>query len=194
MLERLTKWDVELFVYLNNLGIEQYDAFWIFVTQIKHWVPLYILFFVLFYVSFKAKNALFASFATILTFLITFGFTRLVKNGVARIRPSFDEKLAGTIRVLQESSHFSFFSGHAASSFAVTTFVVLLLRRDFKWIYLAYVWPILFATSRIYVGVHYPSDVLVGALVGTLFAVVLYKLFNKHVPLKKPKDRVDLSA
>ena len=104
--------------------------------------------------------------------------TDLTKNVVARLRPNNDEEINTLIRILRSPSGFSFFSGHASSSFSVITFVVLFLRRHFKWIYLFYIWPILFAMSRIYVGVHFPIDLMVGASVGIFSAWMFYKLYG----------------
>lgn len=108
-----------------------------------------------------------------------FLFTSIVKDYVARLRPNNVEAFAELIRILQKPSNYSFFSGHASSSFSVTTFMVLALRKFTKWIYLAYLWPLIFVMSRIYVGVHYPSDIFVGALVGTVFAFILYYFCRK---------------
>jgi len=179
MWERLAEWDRDLFVYLNNLGIEDYDGFWIWITQITHWVPLYIIFLLLFISAFYWRRALLAVFSTLLTFFLTLMLTTVVKTYVARLRPNNEPLLHDLIRVLQEPHNFSFFSGHAASSFSVTTFVVLSLRRMYKWVYIFYIWPILFASSRIFVGVHYPGDILVGAGVGVLMAVLVYHFYKK---------------
>lgn len=178
MWEQLAQWDRDLFVYLNNLGIEDYDAFWIFVTQVQNWLPLYILFLILFVITFHWRRAMLCVIFTLLTFSTTLLFTILTKNYVARLRPNNEPLLEELIRVLQQPHNFSFFSGHAASSFTVTTFVVLALRRSYKWVYIFYLWPILFAMSRIFVGVHYPGDVLVGAGVGTLVAWIIYQLYK----------------
>lgn len=118
-------------------------------------------------------------FFLIVTFAVTFLFTSIVKDYVARLRPNNVEAFAELIRILQKPSNYSFFSGHASSSFSVTTFMVLALRKFTKWIYLAYLWPLIFVMSRIYVGVHYPSDIFVGALVGTVFAFILYYFCRK---------------
>jgi undecaprenyl-diphosphatase len=176
MLKKLEEWDQSLFIYLNNLGLEQYDAFWIFVTQIETWTPLFALFIFLFYrfYSWKAASAIF--YFLLITTGITLLATDIVKEFIERLRPNNVEALAELIRVLQRPSNFSFFSGHASSSFAITTFAVLSLRHKTKSIYLAYLWPLIFVTSRIYVGVHYPSDILVGAFVGAFFAYIFYKL------------------
>ncbi len=177
MIDQLNKWDRELFVYLNSLGIESYDSFWIFVTNVKNWIPLYIFFFIMFFASYHWKKALLKSLLLIAAFFTTLGFTNFVKNIADRLRPNNEPELLDLIRILDTPTNFSFFSGHASSSFVVTTFVVLSLRKKYKWIYLVYIWPILFVMSRIYVGVHYPLDLLVGALVGILFAFLFYRIY-----------------
>jgi undecaprenyl-diphosphatase len=176
MLEQLNKWDRELFVFLNSLGIESYDAFWIFVTNFKHWIPLYLLFFIMFFVAFHWKKAILTSFFLVVSFVATMGFTFLVKTMSLRIRPNNQPELKDLIRILQEPTNYSFFSGHASGSFVAATFVVLCIKEKYKWIYVIYIWPILFVMSRIYVGVHFPSDLIVGALVGILFAHIFYRL------------------
>ena len=180
MWEQLQQWDRDVFVYLNSLGIEQYDGFWIFVTRIENWTPLYVFFFGMFFYVYKKREALIGVGFTILVFLLTLGVTDLVKNGVGRLRPNNVPELSELIRVLQTPGNFSFFSGHASVSFAVTTFVVLALRCHSKWVYLFYIWPILFIMSRILVGVHYPGDILVGALVGTTIATIFWKVLGKR--------------
>src|SRR5690606_3573203 len=172
----LKQWDRDLFVYLNSLGIERYDGVWIAITQPITWIPLYLLFAFLIFRYFKGRDA-----TRIISFLLlTLGTTvvlgNLTKYFVARLRPSNVPEWADLIRILQTPSNYSFFSGHAATSFAVTTFMVLGFRRFSNWVYLFYIWPVLFALSRIYVGVHYPSDIIVGALVGTGLAIVFYQV------------------
>ena len=188
MLETLKQWDRDLFVFLNGLGIERFDDFWIYVTQIENWSWLYILFAILSLYYYKAKKGFTVIFFLLLTFGITVFFTGLVKDYVARLRPNNVEALGELIRILQKPTNYSFFSGHASSSFAVTTFMVLALRKYTKWIYLAYIWPIIFVMSRIFVGVHYPSDIFVGALVGTSFAFFFYFLCRKVIEHKKLFD------
>ena len=178
MLEQLNKWDRDLFVFLNSLGIETYDGFWIFVTNIKHWIPLYLLFFFLFFKAFHWKKALFTSLFLLASFAVTLAFTNLVKGIALRLRPNNDPELLDIIRILQTPTNYSFFSGHASCSFVVTTFVVLTLREKYKWIYFIYIWPIIFVMSRVYVGVHYPLDLIVGALVGLLFGFIFHKFHD----------------
>jgi len=181
MIDKLVQWDRDLFIWLNNLGIERYDSFWVFVTQIETWIPAYVFMFILMFWFFPKRNAVIATMSTIGVTLFTLGLTRVVKDYVQRLRPSNTPELAELIRVLQEPFDFSFWSGHSATSFAVTVFVVLVLRDKSKYVYLFFIWPILFAMSRVYVGVHYPGDLLVGALAGTTIAFLFYTLLRKQI-------------
>ncbi|GEQ87103.1 phosphatase PAP2 family protein [Patiriisocius marinistellae] len=179
MLQTLKDWDRELFVWLNGLGIEDYDGFWIFATQIENWTALYIIFFAVLIYYLKPKKGIIAILFLVATFLLTLGLTDVTKNYIARLRPNNVEALGELIRILQKPTNYSFFSGHASTSFSIVTFVVLTIKSYTKWIYLAYLWPLIFVMSRIYVGVHYPSDIFVGALVGTIIAFLGYWSFQK---------------
>lgn len=181
MLEKLLKWDKDTFVYLNALGTEKYDAFWTIITEITTWIPLFILFIALFvFKSPKRKgffNILSVTFLTVVVTLITLA----VKVFVERIRPCNDESINSFIRILKTPIDYSFFSGHASSSFAITTFVFLLLRSRMKWAWIFFIWPLMFSYSRIYVGVHFPLDIIVGALVGVFSGILFYKLHNRFI-------------
>lgn len=179
MFEQLKEWDRELFIYLNGLGIERLDSFWIFITQEENWIPLYLIFIILIFLAYKKKQVFIVLIGFLCSFLVTFGVTRFIKASVARVRPNNVESLQEVIRILQEPTYYSFVSGHTSTSMAITTFMVLILRHRYKWVYIFYLWPILFATSRVYVGVHYPSDLAAGAFVGVIIAIIIYKICRK---------------
>jgi len=178
MLDKILQWDRDAFVYLNSLGIEQYDFFWSTVTKYPPWIPLFVLIIALFFVKFSKREALSMMLTLLIMVFFVSTLTDLTKEVVARLRPNNDQELNTLIRILRSPSGFSFFSGHASSSFSIITIVVLFLRHHFKWVYLFYIWPILFAMSRVYVGVHFPIDLMVGALVGLLSAWMFYKLYG----------------
>ncbi len=184
MYENLKQWDRDIFIAINSAGLEGMDTFWTIVTKTYTWFPLFLFFFLLILHFYKRKKATIVLFYLLLATSVTVLFTGVVKEIVARLRPNNSEYFGDLIRILQTPLNYSFFSGHAASSFVITTFVVLVLRRFTKWIYLAYIWPILFVSSRIFVGVHYPSDIFVGAVVGTSFAYVFYILCEKTLKSK----------
>lgn len=186
MYEQFKTWDRELFVYLNGLGSKGFDLFWIGVTQEEVWIPLYFLFFVLLFFRYKNNRQRAIAIAGFLfSFLAAFGLTRLIKATIQRLRPNNVESLQDVIRVLQEPTHYSFVSGHTSTSMAIATFMVLLLQDRSKWIYLVYIWPALFAYSRIYVGVHYPSDIIAGVILGIACASIGYIITTHYIASKK---------
>ncbi|EDM45237.1 putative membrane-associated phospholipid phosphatase [unidentified eubacterium SCB49] len=181
MLQTLKEWDWELLVWLNSIGIEDWDSFWLIVTKIETWIPLFVFFFILIFYYYKFKKGIVVLFSLFATAGITIFITEFTKEYVARLRPNNVEALGDLIRVLLQPENYSFFSGHASSSFAITTFVVLSLRKYNRYVYLFYLWPLLFIMSRIYVGVHYPSDILVGAIVGMLIGSSIYFVAKKRL-------------
>lgn len=181
MLERLLEWDRETFLYLNGLGIEQYDGFWSLTTDMYTWVPLFILFLLLILDRHPKKEALLMSAWVIVLALAILVLTTLIKEYVGRLRPNNDETISSLIRILKRPAGFSFFSGHAASSFSITTLVVLFIRNKFSWAWVFFGWPLLFSFSRIYVGVHYPLDILTGAGVGVLAGALFYKAYYRFI-------------
>lgn len=178
MLDKLLQWDRDVFIYLNSLGIENHDVFWSTITNFSTWIPLFILFIVLLFRKYPKGEALWVLGTVLFTLVFVAIFTGIVKEWVARLRPNNTEEINTLIRILKSPTGYSFFSGHASSSFSITTAFFLFLRDKFKWSWLFFIWPLMFATSRIYVGVHYPLDLLVGAGVGMLFAFLFYRLYN----------------
>jgi len=126
----------------------------------------------------KAKNVFII--ILFLAVLITFTdqITNLFKNHFQRLRPCNDLDVNQIARIIEERSSFSFFSGHAANSMASTTFVFLIIRKLYKHAYLLFLFPLIFAFSRIYLGLHFPGDILAGYLFGGTFGFVFYKIYN----------------
>ncbi len=189
MLDKLLEWDREVFVYLNSLGIEKYDTFWTVATEIRSWTFLYILFFALIVMVYPKREAISRAMTILLLLLVVFLLTHISKELFERLRPNNDEELQELIRILKEPENFSFFSGHAATSFSITTLIVLFLRKELKWVWLLYLWPLIFSFSRIYVGVHYPFDILTGAIVGILLALLFNRLYNRFIAPYLASDR-----
>ncbi|RIV67465.1 phosphatase PAP2 family protein [Flagellimonas aequoris] len=181
MWENLLQWDRDTFVYLNSLGIERYDGFWSTVTDITTWIPLFLLFLFLLFQKFDRKEALYKFFTIMGLVIFITAITHWTKISVARLRPNNTEEINTIIRILKSPTDYSFFSGHASSSFSITTLVFLFLRKKVKWAFLFFLWPILFCMSRIYVGVHFPIDIIVGAIVGILSGMLFYWLYNRFI-------------
>ncbi len=175
MLETLKELDFKLFIYLNSLGIESWDGFWLLITKPIFWTPLFLLMIFLVYKVYGLKKGVIVLLYFFGVVFISIVLMLSTKYFFARIRPSSVPELAELIRALQKPDNYSFYSGHASSSFVITTFMMLTLRKHYKWVYFFFVFPFLFTLSRIYVGVHFPSDLLVGALIGVLLAYIFYK-------------------
>ena len=181
MLEELLQWDQNLFIYLNSLGSAKYDFFWVTVTTILNWTPVFFLFLLIVLLKFSKKEAFWVVLTLILLVLFILGFTDFIKETVERLRPNNDPELNSFIRILKHPSGYSFFSGHASSSFSIATLLFLFLRKRLRGSFLLYLWPLLFAYSRIYVGVHFPLDIFIGALVGVATAFMFFRIYVKII-------------
>jgi len=181
MLDKLRQWDYDTLIYLNNLSGNELNSFWSTTTTITTWIPLFVFLILLFLWKRGPSKGLAMIFTIIGMLLVVLLLTKVTKEGVARIRPNNDETINTMIRVLKNPVDFSFFSGHAAASFSIAMLVYLFLRKKIAWTGLLFVWAIVFTISRIFVGVHYPIDIIIGALVGSLIAILFYKLHNRFI-------------
>jgi undecaprenyl-diphosphatase len=177
-LEELLKLDKELFVFLNGLGSQSYDCFWSIITKQVYWSPLFIGVFYLLQKRVGWKN--FGIIILFLALLITFTdqMTNLFKNGFQRLRPCNDAGIKDIIRIVTSRNSFSFFSGHASNSMGSTLFIYLIIRKYYKHTYLLFLFPLIFAYSRIYLGLHFPLDILSGYVFGIINGIIFYKLFK----------------
>ena len=175
-LDKIIHYDKELFQFLNSLGNETWDSFWILVTNQFSWVPLFVVLLFLVVKAYGWKKSLLIIF--IVALLVTFSdqFVNFIKDYYGRLRPNNDPSINEFTRVLKRSGGFSFVSGHATTSFAVSIFLILTLKQYYKYTLLLLIWPILFAYSRIYVGVHYPVDIFSGMLLGIFIGTIFYKI------------------
>ncbi len=171
--------DRELLIFLNSLGSENWDAFWKMVTNKLAWFPLFALLLYLIFKAYGLKKGLTILLIVAVAITFTDQFTNLIKNTFERIRPCNDPTIFDQLRVLHKSRDFSFFSGHASNSFTNSTLLFLLLRKYYKYMGLLFIWPILFAYSRVYLGVHYPLDIFTGMVFGIISGFVFYKITVK---------------
>lgn len=186
-LDKIIQYDKELLVYLNSFGNENWDSFWMTITNQFSWIPLYVLFLALILKALGWKKGLALMVFTAL--LITFSdqLTVFIKNYTERLRPNRDPQINEIIRIIKNNTSFSFVSGHATTSTAVSFFMHLTLKKYYKYTIFFFIWPILFAYSRIYIGVHFPIDVTLGAILGLLIGFVFYRLSLKLLLKVDPK-------
>ena len=176
-MEELISLDKELFLFLNGLGSEAYDEFWKLITKQINWAPFILAVFYLIQRKIGWKNFGIAILFLVVLIAFTDQITNLFKYSFERLRPCNDTDVNGIARIVIHRNSFSFFSGHASNSMATTTFIFLLLRKHYKFTFLLFLFPLIFAFSRIYLGLHFPSDILVGYLFGATFGFGFYKLY-----------------
>ena len=187
-MEQLLQLDQELLVFLNGLGSEPFDAFWKIITKQIYWAPFFLA--VFFLIHRKVGSRKFVIIILFLAVLIAFTdqMTNLFKYSFQRLRPCNVPELDGIIREVITRKSFSFFSGHASNSMASTVFIFLIIRKYYRNTFLLFAFPLVFAYSRIYLGLHFPGDILTGYLFGATFGFLFYKLheyFNSRYKITK---------
>lgn len=181
MLEKIITLDKELLVYLNGLGSPTYDGLWLIITKQVYWTPFFLLLAFLVYKKIGLKNLGIVVLFIAMILLLCNESVELCKTAFKRLRPCNDPEIINIIRIVHQSKTYSFFSGHAANSMATMTFLFLILRKYYKYAFLLFLYPLIFAYSRIYLGVHFPSDILTGYVFGVLFGIASYKGFHYYM-------------
>ena len=175
-LDRILQVDHQLLIYLNNFGSEPYDTFWLAITKPLNWIPLFLIWIYLLVKRYNWRKGLFLFLFIAAMAGLSDVLVNIIKYTTARPRPCWQEGVMEYIRILKCTRSLSFVSGHATTSMAVTTFIYITLKDKFKWTLIFYLYPLLFAYSRIYMGKHYPLDIACGYILGTIEAVLYFKL------------------
>lgn len=179
MVDEILSYDVRLFVFLNGLGSETYDGLWLLITKQTNWIPLFLVLLYLIFKKLGTRQTLYLLLFVAVLVTFTDQVTNLFKNGFQRLRPCNNPEINDVIRIVKSSKSFSFFSGHAASSMAVTSFLYLILKRYYKYSYLLFIWPLVFAYSRIYLGLHYPLDIFSGYIFGLFSGFMMSAIYQR---------------
>jgi undecaprenyl-diphosphatase len=178
MLDKILTLDKELLIFLNGLGSTTFDPFWMFITKQSNWTSFFLVVLYFIYKKVGVKQTIYLLVFIIVLITISDQFTNLIKETFQRLRPCSDPNINKLIRVVKPSETFSFFSGHASNSMAIATFLYFILKDKFKYFGLLFLWPLIFAYSRIYLGLHYPTDIICGYINGFVFGFLFYKLFR----------------
>lgn len=184
----ILQWDANVLLWIQeNMRTEWMTVIMKAITRLGDGGCLWIVLAVMLLVIGKTRKV---GFASAVALIITFVTVNLgIKNFVARTRPY--EVIEGLTRLVGEQSDFSFPSGHSAHAFAVGVVILIMMPRKIG--VPIFVISVLMAYSRLYVGVHYPTDVIAGALIGTIIAFVSVLIVNKISALWM-KRNMDIEA
>ena len=178
MLETLIHWDEQLFLFLNGLHADWLDPIMRFITGRNEWIPLYLLIIILIIRQLGWRSVFMLLGFGLLITLADQSASGFFKPFFERLRPCHNPEIEHLVHTIKRcGGQYGFASSHASNTFALGTFLFLVYRN--KWSKLMLVWAAVVSYSRIYAGVHYPGDILVGAILGVLSAFIVYGLYRK---------------
>lgn len=182
--QKIEQLDQQLFILINRrLANPVFDGLMPVLRYSVYWLPLYAAAFLFVLIRFRLNGLFWILCAAATVGLTDITGTYLVKHTVQRLRPCADPHFSSSVRLVvdQCSGGYSFISNHAANHFGMAVFFISTMYSVLgKWVWLALLWAVSIAFAQVYVGVHYPADVLGGALLGTMIGLLTAGIFNKR--------------
>jgi undecaprenyl-diphosphatase len=180
VLSSLVGVDQSVFLFLNGWHCNLLDQVMFWGTQTRVWLPLFLLLLYLSVRTYRLK-ALLLILTLILTITIADQSANLAKSSVQRLRPTHDPHLSEKVHVVNDyrGGQYGFYSSHAANTMAIAIFLILLLKNRYRWIAAVMIpWALFMAYTRLYLGVHYPGDLLAGMVAGGVTGWLGAQLFG----------------
>lgn len=189
--------DKELFLFLNSFYNDFMDTIMLMITRKETWIPLYLAIIFFFIKNYRSKSVLILLFLA-LTVVASDQFSVLIKESVQRLRPVHEPSIEHLVHnVFRKGGLHGFVSSHATNMFAIFIFTSRVFKNR-NYFFLMLFWAVVISYSRIYAGVHYPLDILGGAILGIFIGFVMYKVLlffeNYFFVARSPKiEKTSLS-
>ncbi len=183
MIEFLLNLDTDAFLAVNSWHTPFFDSFMFLLSCKYFWAPLYVVFIYLVFKEYGKKGFLVVAAAIFLIVLSDQTSVWLFKNVFQRLRPCHNPDLAGMVHLVNDQcgGAYGFISSHAVNTFAGGVFILSLLGKKYGWLLPVVVfWFLSVIYSRVYLGVHYPADVMAGAIWGSFLGLILAR-FAKNL-------------
>ncbi len=179
--------DQQIFLLINSMNSPFWDSIMYAISMKVIWAPLYLAILIYLGYRFKRKFIVLLLF-TAVAVALSAPVSVLIKNLVERPRPCHEPVLQGLVHIVGDCGGlYGFVSSHAANSFNVAFFSLMFIRKKWFTVFMI-IWASLICYSRVYLGVHYPGDVICGAAAGALIGWSMYKFFeltDKYILQKK---------
>jgi undecaprenyl-diphosphatase len=170
--------DQQLFLFLNSANSPFWDKVMFFLSMKEVWAPMYLAILIYMGIKYKRKFWIILLFI-ILAVVLSERTSVLIKNAFDRPRPCHEPSLQGLVHMVNGmcGGMYGFVSSHAANSFNVAFLSLMFIKRRWYTVCII-IWASAISYSRIYLGVHYPADVLGGAILGAAIGWGVYKLYE----------------
>ena len=181
MIDSFKIFDRDLLLSINSHHNNMMDVVMYYISGIWICLPLFIYWFSLFLKKYELKKVLILVFFLVALVTLTDQTSNRVKHSVKRYRPTHNIEIKDHIHLVNDyhGGQYGFFSGHAANAFGIALLLFLLFKEHSVLVRSSFfVWAGITAYSRLYLGVHYPSDILVGIIVGLIWGYVIYQLIQ----------------
>jgi len=188
----LNSWDTDLFYKINTVWTSSFfDHNLPWWRDSTTWYPVYLFLFVFILINFGWRAWTWILFIVLNVTITDQLSSSFIKQWIPRLRPCQDPNMIDNVRMLLNhcSGGLSFPSSHATNHFGAAVFIYCTLRKYFKnYTYLFFFWAASISYAQVYVGVHYPTDVLGGAIIGSIVGYIVAFIYNKTIGLPELKS------